>query len=176
MESELIEKDLKNQIERLGKIDTSFNKKEFEDKIYRLEEELRNKERSYQVLYTEFEKYKAEAPSKKDDKDNNNDHLKIMETLIGHLKDESANQNRASMDLLASMMGKMENKKSTPERKDKTFEEQYHQLSSENYQLKLEIAELKRERSSSPKAVTPNLLVEGMGFAQKIKELERVCF
>ena len=168
MEFELIEKDLKNQIERLGKIDTSFNKKQFEDKIYRLEEELRNKERSYQTLYSEFERYKSEPVQKEETNTNNDQHLKIMETLIGHLKDESANQNRASMDLLASMMGKMQNKKATPERKDKTFEEQYHQLSSENYQLKLEIAELKRERSSTPKVTPPNL-IEGMGFTQKIK-------
>jgi hypothetical protein len=37
----------------------------------------------------------------------------MFETLITHLKEESVNQNRASMDLLNSMIAKMDEKKRT---------------------------------------------------------------
>lgn len=40
----------------------------------------------------------------------------MFETLLGHLKDESANQNRASADLIASMVAKLDEKEQERER------------------------------------------------------------
>jgi|688.fasta_scaffold2219267_1 hypothetical protein len=36
--------------------------------------------------------------------------LKVFDTLISHLKDESVNQNKASMELIASMVSKYDEK------------------------------------------------------------------
>lgn len=91
-------------MERLNKYDGGAYKKEFETTISRLEEEVRIKERRYEVLLNEFEKYKSEAPKKEE---SGGDPFKFMESFLGHLKDESANQNKASLDLIASVMGKI---------------------------------------------------------------------
>ena len=36
--------------------------------------------------------------------------LRFFETLIGHLKDESVNQNKASIELISSMVAKYDEK------------------------------------------------------------------
>ncbi len=36
--------------------------------------------------------------------------LKVFDTLISHLKDQSVNQNKASIDLIASMVAKYDEK------------------------------------------------------------------
>lgn len=45
----------------------------------------------------------------KDDK-SSQEQIRLFETLINHLKDEAAHQNRASVDLIASMVAKIDEK------------------------------------------------------------------
>lgn len=61
----------------------------------------------------EFERYKREASDRPREiirEKSNDDQMRIFEALINHLREESANQNRASMDLINSMVAKIDEK------------------------------------------------------------------
>ena len=62
-----------------------------------------------------------------------------------HLREDSANQNRASMDLLASMMGKVEDAQQL-QRKRSSPESGSEDLMAEVYQLRGEINRLRAEK------------------------------
>lgn len=47
----------------------------------------------------------------------NDDQMKLFEALINHLREESVNQNRASMDLISSMVAKLDEKNERNEKK-----------------------------------------------------------
>ena len=79
--------------------------------ISRLEEELRTKDRRYEILLAEFERYKINNANTHRPKDDHNQQRQLLETLIGHMREESASQNRASIDLINSMMNKFDNEK-----------------------------------------------------------------
>ena len=79
----------------------------------RLEDDLRTQKHKYEMLLHEFEKYKREVSERPKEviRDNlNEDQNKLFEALINHLREESLNQNRASMDLISSMVAKMDEK------------------------------------------------------------------
>jgi predicted component of type VI protein secretion system len=80
----------------------------------RLEDELKGYKQRYDNLLHDFEKYKRETGDRTREtfrNRSNDDQMRMFETLIAHLKEESANQNRASMDLLNSMIAKMDDRK-----------------------------------------------------------------
>jgi predicted component of type VI protein secretion system len=82
----------------------------------RLEEDLRVQKQRYDNLLNDFEKYKRDTSDRTREtfrERSNDDQMRLFETLIDHLKEESANQNRASMDLLNSMIAKMDDRKKT---------------------------------------------------------------
>lgn len=48
--------------------------------------------------------------------------MKLFEALINHLREESSNQNRASMDLISSMVAKIDEKNDLKRDKQKDKE------------------------------------------------------
>ena len=102
-----------------------------------------------------------------------------MENLINHLKEESASQNKASLDLLATLMEKMENNaqsqvlnqsKRTPER-EKKMEENNLRLKEEIAHLKEEISQLVRNRGNN-EPLSPQV-IDNTDY-EKIDELQEV--
>lgn len=69
----------------------------------------------------EFERYKREVSDRPREiireKSNNDDQMRLFEALINHLREESANQNRASMDLFNSMVAKIDTKNEKEKKK-----------------------------------------------------------
>jgi len=69
----------------------------------------------------EFERYKREVSDRPREiireKSNNDDQMRLFEALINHLREESINQNRASMDLFNSMVAKIDTKNEKEKKK-----------------------------------------------------------
>jgi hypothetical protein len=66
--------------------------------------------------------------------------MRMFEALIAHLREESVNQNRASMDLLNSMIAKIDERKRVGGGEEET------RMLEELFQLRNEVTSLKRER------------------------------
>lgn len=75
------------------------------------------------MLIVEFDKYKREvsnsSPKVVVDNRQNEEQLRLFETLINHLREESTNQNRASIDLISSMVAKIEDKNEREREREK---------------------------------------------------------
>lgn len=119
MECEMLERDKNSEISRLKSL---LESKTFEQSsgssgdVRRMEEELQQNKRKYDDLVHEFERYKlsyqysgSSAPVF-DHKPNNNEQIQFFEKMIKQLKEDSANQSKASLDLVASVLNKLEEK------------------------------------------------------------------
>ena len=100
------------------------------------------------MLLVEFDKYKKEMSEKPKevvkvvDNRQNEEQIKLFETLINHLREESSNQNRASIDLISSMVAKIEDKNER-EREKELQREKERELERERLR---EIREREKER------------------------------
>lgn len=125
MESDIMEKDKNNEITRLKHLLETQSREPASNtnEIRRLEEDLRSQKHKYEMLIVEFDKYKREvsnsSPKVVVDNRQNEEQLKLFETLINHLREESTNQNRASIDLISSMVAKIEDKNEREREREK---------------------------------------------------------
>lgn len=93
----------------------------------------------------EFDKYKREVAERpreviRETKPNNEDQqLKMMETLLNHLKEEAANQNRASVDLISSMVAKLDEKNERERERKREREEREREMEEQNSRRKINI-------------------------------------
>lgn len=91
-----------------------------------MEDELKSQKHKYEMLIAEFDKYKREVSDRPKevvkvvDNRQNEEQLKLFETLINHLREESSNQNRQiSIDLISSMVAKIEEKNEREKEREK---------------------------------------------------------
>lgn len=131
----------------------------------KMEEELRSNKYKYEKLLEEFEKFRSEIsfrPKEIIRENKNEDQLKIFELLINHLKDESAKQNRESIDLINSMVAKLDDSKKGG----------YDgRLLEELFNLRNEVTSLKKDKEDR----SMNCLAESVAeYQYKIQSLEQV--
>ena len=127
MESEILEKDKNNEITRLKHLLETQSREPAGNshEVRRLEDELKSQKHKYEMLIAEFDKYKREVSDRPKevvkvvDNRQNEEQLKLFETLINHLREESSNQNRASIDLISSMVAKIEEKNEREKEREK---------------------------------------------------------
>jgi hypothetical protein len=147
MEMELLAKEKNNEISRLNQLLQIQPKDQTAtNEVRRLEEDLRGQKQRYDSLMNEFEKVKRETNDDqtretfRERNKNNGEQMRMFEALIAHLREESVNQNRASMDLLNSMITKMDERKRVGGGEEET------RMLEELFQLRNEVTSLKRER------------------------------
>ncbi len=93
----------------------------------------------------EFDKYRREVADRpreviRETKPNSEDQqLKMMETLLNHLKEEAANQNRASVDLISSMVAKLDEKNERERERKREREEREREMEEQNSRRKISI-------------------------------------
>lgn len=213
MEREIMEKDKNNEINRLkGLLESQPKDVVNSGEVRRLEDELRAGRQRYEVLQMEFERYKTEVSSRpkeivqiKDDK-GTAEQIRLFEALINHLKDEAANQSRASADLISSMVAKLDEKHQRDrereqerlerERRDREDRERAereqrnkgkqvqpkanedaNRLLEELFHLRNEVSTLKEVRADPNRSVQIVNLADSMAdYQSKIRKLEEVPF
>lgn len=181
MESELLEKEKNNEINRLNSLLQMQPKDQTATiELRRLEEDLRSQKQRYEILLGEFEKYKREVNDRPPreiikEKNTGEDQMRIFEALIAHLREESANQNRASMDLFNSMVAKIDEKNEREKRKGSANDQNSSKLLEELFHLRNEVTSMKREKEVDKSTPLINNLAESMAeYQSKIRKLEDV--
>jgi GTPase involved in cell partitioning and DNA repair len=138
MEKELLEKEKNNEINRLNGLLKVQPTETSSNEVRRLEDDLRNQKHNYEVLLNEFDKYRrnvGDRPREVIREKGNDDQMRMFEVVMEHIREESSKQNRASMDLLKSMVAKMDERNE----KQRGVGEEGNKLLEELFNLKHEV-------------------------------------